>query len=134
MRAAFVGPTGAGKTTIINLLTRFYDVDSGSIKLDGVDLRDYTRDFIRSTFGVVLQETYLFGGTIRDNIRYGKLDATDEEVEEAAKAAARTASSPAWRTDMIPSCKITAPIFLRAAADDRHISRHPCRPAYSNSG
>lgn len=87
MRAAFVGPTGAGKTTIINLLTRFYDVDGGSIKLDGVDLRDYTRDFIRSTFGVVLQETYLFGGTIRDNIRYGKLDASDEEVVEAAKAA-----------------------------------------------
>lgn len=87
MRAAFVGPTGAGKTTIINLLTRFYDVDGGSIKLDGVDLRDHTRDFIRSTFGVVLQETYLFGGTIRDNIRYGKLDATDEEVVAAAKAA-----------------------------------------------
>ncbi len=87
MRAAFVGPTGAGKTTIINLLTRFYDVDDGSIKLDGVDLRDYTRDFIRSTFGVVLQETYLFGGTIRDNIRYGKLDATDDEVVAAAKAA-----------------------------------------------
>lgn len=87
MRAAFVGPTGAGKTTIINLLTRFYDVDGGSIKLDGVDLRDYKRDFIRSTFGVVLQETYLFEGTIRDNIRYGKLDATDEEVIAAAKTA-----------------------------------------------
>ncbi|MBE6936054.1 MAG: ABC transporter ATP-binding protein [Ruminococcaceae bacterium] len=85
MRAAFVGPTGAGKTTIINLLTRFYDVDDGAILLDGVDLRDYTRDFIRSTFGVVLQETYLFGGTVRENIRYGKLDATDEEVERAAK-------------------------------------------------
>ena len=87
MRAAFVGPTGAGKTTIINLLTRFYDMDDGSIRLDGVDLRDYTRDFIRSTFGVVLQETYLFGGTVRDNIRYGKLDATDEEVVQAAKIA-----------------------------------------------
>lgn len=87
MRAAFVGPTGAGKTTIINLLTRFYDVDDGSITLDGIDLRDYTRDFIRSTFGVVLQETYLFEGSIRDNIRYGKLDATDEEVMEAARIA-----------------------------------------------
>lgn len=87
MRAAFVGPTGAGKTTIINLLTRFYDVNGGSIMLDGVDLRDYTRDFIRSTFGVVLQETYLFEGSIRDNIRYGRLSATDEDVENAAKIA-----------------------------------------------
>lgn len=87
MRAAFVGPTGAGKTTIINLLTRFYDVDSGGITLDGIDLREYTRDFIRSTFGVVLQETYLFEGSIYDNIRYGKLDAADEEVIQAAKIA-----------------------------------------------
>ena len=86
-RAAFVGPTGAGKTTIINLLTRFYDVTGGSILVDGRDLRDYTRDSVRSTFGVVLQETYLFGGTILDNIRYGRLDATDEEVREAARIA-----------------------------------------------
>ncbi|MEA4824674.1 MAG: ABC transporter ATP-binding protein [Clostridiaceae bacterium] len=86
-RAAFVGPTGAGKTTIINLLTRFYDVTGGAILVDGCDLRDYTRDSVRSTFGVVLQETYLFGGTILDNIRYGKLDATDEEVREAARIA-----------------------------------------------
>lgn len=86
-RAAFVGPTGAGKTTIINLLTRFYDVTGGAILVDGRDLRDYTRDSVRSTFGVVLQETYLFGGTILDNIRYGKLDATDEEVREAARVA-----------------------------------------------
>ncbi|NLD88314.1 MAG: ABC transporter ATP-binding protein [Clostridiales bacterium] len=87
MRAAFVGPTGAGKTTIINLLTRFYDVSEGSILLDERDLRDYKRDSIRSTFGVVLQETYLFEGTIMDNIRYGKLDATDEEVIRCAKMA-----------------------------------------------
>jgi len=86
-RAAFVGPTGAGKTTIINLLTRFYDVTDGAIRVDGVDLRDYTRDSVRASFGVVLQETYLFGGTIMDNIRYGKLDATDDEVIAAAKAA-----------------------------------------------
>ena len=86
-RAAFVGPTGAGKTTIINLLTRFYDVTGGSILVDGRDLRDYTRDSVRSTFGVVLQETYLFGGTILDNIRYGKPDATDEEVRAAAHTA-----------------------------------------------
>lgn len=86
-RAAFVGPTGAGKTTIINLLTRFYDVTGGSITVDGRDLRDYTRDSIRSVFGVVLQETYLFGGTIMDNIRYGRLEATDDEVKEAARVA-----------------------------------------------
>ena len=86
-RAAFVGPTGAGKTTIINLLTRFYDVTGGAILVDGRDLRDYTRDSVRSTFGVVLQETYLFGGTILDNIRYGKPDATDEEVRAAAHTA-----------------------------------------------
>ncbi len=83
-RAAFVGPTGAGKTTIINLLTRFYDVTEGSILVDGRDLRDYTRDSVRSTFGIVLQETYLFSGTIMDNIRYGRPDSTDEEVREAA--------------------------------------------------
>ncbi|MBR6747614.1 MAG: ABC transporter ATP-binding protein [Clostridia bacterium] len=86
-RAAFVGPTGAGKTTIINLLTRFYDVTNGGIRVDGIDLRDYTRDSVRASFGVVLQETYLFGGTIMDNIRYGKLEATDEEVIAASKAA-----------------------------------------------
>ena len=86
-RAAFVGPTGAGKTTIINLLTRFYDTDGGSILVNGRDLRDYTRDSVRSTFGVVLQETYLFSGTILDNIRYGRLEATDEEVRQAARIA-----------------------------------------------
>ena len=87
MRAAFVGPTGAGKTTIINLLTRFYDVTDGAILLDGIDLRDTARASVRATFGVVLQDTYLFGGTIRDNIRYGRLEASDGEVEQAAKTA-----------------------------------------------
>ena len=83
---ALVGPTGAGKTTMVKLLMRFYDVQSGCIKIGGTDIRDFARDDLRSLFGMVLQDTWLFHGTIRDNIRYGKLDATDEEVEAAAKA------------------------------------------------
>ncbi len=84
---ALVGPTGAGKTTMVKLLMRFYDVQSGSIKIGGHDIRDFARDDLRSMFGMVLQDTWLFNGSIRDNIRYGKLDATDEEMEAAAKAA-----------------------------------------------
>ena len=84
---AIVGPTGCGKTTIINLLMRFYDVNSGSIKIDGHDVRDFNRSELREMFGMVLQDTWLFHGTIMDNIRYGKLDATEEEVIQAAKAA-----------------------------------------------
>ena len=84
---AIVGPTGCGKTTIINLLMRFYDVNSGQILLDNHDVRDYNRRDLRKAFGMVLQDTWLYKGTIMENIRYGRLDATDEEVIEAAKAA-----------------------------------------------
>jgi len=86
-RVAIVGPTGAGKTTMVKLLMRFYDVNDGSIEVDGHDLREFNRNDIRSIFGMVLQDTWLFNGTIMENIRYGRLDATDEEVIEAAKAA-----------------------------------------------
>ncbi|WP_342320179.1 ABC transporter ATP-binding protein [Corynebacterium mayonis] len=84
--AAIVGPTGAGKTTLVNLIMRFYDVDSGSITLDGKDIRDMPRTQLRSAIGMVLQDAVLFSGTIMDNIRYGRLDASDEEVIAAAKA------------------------------------------------
>lgn len=84
---AIVGPTGAGKTTMVKLLMRFYDVNSGAIKLDGHNLKDYNRNELRNAFGMVLQETWLFKGSIMENIRYGRLDATDEEVIAAAKSA-----------------------------------------------
>lgn len=86
-KIAIVGPTGAGKTTIIKLLMRFYDVDSGAILVDGHNIKDFRRNDLRSQFGMVLQDTWLYNGTIADNIRYGRLDATDEEVQQAAVAA-----------------------------------------------
>ncbi|MBA2556294.1 MAG: ABC transporter ATP-binding protein [Chloroflexi bacterium] len=84
---ALVGPTGAGKTTIINLLTRFYEIDEGRVLLDGHEIRTLEKSDLRRQLGVVLQDTFLFAGTVRDNIRYGKLDATDDEIEEAARLA-----------------------------------------------
>lgn len=82
-----MGPTGAGKTTLMNLLLRFYDVQGGSIQIDGVDIRDMDREELRSLFSLVLQDTWLFSGTIYENIRYGRLNARKDEVIEAAKMA-----------------------------------------------
>ena len=87
MKVAIVGPTGAGKTTIVKLLMRFYDVNKGSIEIDGHDIRDFKRSELRSLFGMVLQDTWLFSGTIEENIKYGKLDATIEDVKDACRAA-----------------------------------------------
>ena len=86
-KIAFVGSTGAGKTTIVNLINRFYDIQSGQITYDGIDVKDIRKDDLRRSLAMVIQDTHLFTGTIADNIRYGKLDATDEEIREAAKIA-----------------------------------------------
>ena len=86
-KIAIVGPTGAGKTTMVKLLMRFYDVDQGAIKIDGTNIKDYKRDDLRNQFGMVLQDTWLYSDTVRENIRYGKLDASNNEVEDAAIAA-----------------------------------------------
>ena len=84
---AIVGPTGAGKTTLMKLLQRFYDVDGGAVRVEGIDVRDWQRNELRADFATVLQDTWLFHGTIRENIRYGRADASDAEVEAAARAA-----------------------------------------------
>lgn len=86
-KIAIVGPTGAGKTTMVELLMRFYDVNSGEILIDGHEIREFTRHDVRKMFGMVLQDAWLYSGTIMENIRYGRLDATDEEVYAAARAA-----------------------------------------------
>ena len=86
-KIAFVGSTGAGKTTIVNLINRFYEIRSGSITYDGIDVRDIKKDDLRRSLSMVIQDTHLFTGTIADNIRYGRLDASDEEVREAARIA-----------------------------------------------
>src|SRR5690625_6716405 len=84
---ALVGPTEAGKTTIINLLTRFYDIEEGTIEIDGTDIKTWDRNSLRQRIGVVLQDAFLFSGSVMENIRYGRLDATDEEVIAAAEMA-----------------------------------------------
>jgi ABC-type multidrug transport system fused ATPase/permease subunit len=84
---AVVGPTGAGKTTLVNLIGRFYDVSEGAVRIDGRDVREVTRASLRAQMGIVLQDTFLFSGTIMDNIRYGRLEAGDEDVVEAARLA-----------------------------------------------
>lgn len=84
---ALVGPTGSGKTTIVNLLSRFYDIDSGQILIDGIDIRKISRESLRKNLGIVLQDTYLFSEPVKENIRYGRLSATDDEVVMAAKTA-----------------------------------------------
>ena len=84
---AIVGPTGAGKTTIVNLILRFYEVKRGKITIDGIDIRNYSYEALRNAIGMVLQDTWLFSGSIKDNIRYGRVGASDEEIIEAAKAA-----------------------------------------------
>jgi ATP-binding cassette subfamily B protein len=89
-KVAFVGPSGAGKSTIINLIPRFYDVNRGSIQIDGHDIRDLSLESLRDNIGIVQQDVYLFAGTVEDNIRYGKIDATDEEVRHAAELASAT--------------------------------------------
>ncbi|MEG1408124.1 MAG: ABC transporter ATP-binding protein, partial [Ruthenibacterium sp.] len=86
-RIAIVGPTGAGKTTMVKLLMRFYDVNSGAVLVDGYDVKQFRRNDLRDMFGMVLQDTWLYNGTVMENIRYGRLDATDDEVIAAAKAA-----------------------------------------------
>src|SRR5699024_8164305 len=86
-KVAIVGPTGAGKTTIIKLLMRFYDILEGEILIDGYNIKDFDRSELREVFGMVLQDTWLFNGSIKENLRYGRLDASDEEIIEAAKAA-----------------------------------------------
>ena len=86
-KIAFVGSTGAGKTTITNLINRFYDIDEGVITIDGIPVTEFNRDSLRKNIAMVLQDTHLFTGTVRENIRYGRLDATDEEVEQAARTA-----------------------------------------------
>ena len=121
-KIAIVGPTGAGKTTMVKLLMRFYDVNNGTILVDGHDIRDFTRDDLRNMFGMVLQDTWLYNGTIMENIRYGRPDATDEEVIAAAKRRMWTTSSTPCRMDIRPMLNEEINQYLtgtEAAADHR---------------
>ena len=99
---ALVGATGAGKTTIVNLLTGFYELDQGEILIDGINIRDYKKDSLRRIFGIVLQDTYLFSGTVKDNIRYGNPRAGDEDIVRAATLARAHDFISKLARDMIP--------------------------------
>ena len=115
-KIAFVGSTGAGKTTITNLINRFYDVQGGRVLYDGIDVRDIRKDALRRSLGIVLQDTHLFTGTIADNIRFGKLDATTGGDRAGGPASPTpTPSSAACPRDMTPWSPPTAPISPRAS-------------------
>ena len=109
-KIAFVGATGAGKTTITNLINRFYDIADGKIRYDGININKIKKADLRRSLGMVLQDTHLFTGTVMDNIRYGKLDATDEECIKAAKLATPTDLSAVCRTAIRPCLPVMAPI------------------------
>ena len=131
---ALVGPTGAGKTTIINLLSRFYDVAEGSVTIDGHDVRSVTLESLRRQMGVMLQDTFIFSGNVRENIRYGKLDATDAEIEAAAKAV----HAHVWASRTVLRLPSSFTIlwfhaFRRSAPVDRVCPRASGRSAYSDS-
>ena len=114
-KLAFVGSTGAGKTTITNLINRFYDINDGKIRYDGININKIKKADLRHSLGIVLQDTNLFTGTVMENIRYGKLDATDDECIAAANSPARTTSSAACPRATIRSCRATAPTSARAS-------------------
>lgn len=99
-KIAFVGSTGAGKTTITNLINRFYDVQGGSVVYDGIDVRDISKTSLRHSLGIVLQDTHLFTGTVADNIRFGKLDATQEEIERRRRLPTQILLSAVCHRDM----------------------------------
>jgi len=109
---------------VINLLMRFYDVDSGSIKVEGIDIRNITRQSLRENYGMVLQDTWLKSGTIRENITMGKPDATEEEIIAAAKAAHATVLSNGWKTAMIPSSARKEEVFHRTKAIAQYCPRY----------
>lgn len=112
-KIALVGPTGAGKTTVVNLITRFYDINDGIIKLDGKNINDIRKHDLRRSIGIVLQDTVLFSGDIYDNIRFGRLDATEEEVEHAAMTANAHSFISRLPKDIKPFCRKRAPISVR---------------------
>ena len=134
-KIAIVGPTGAGKTTMVKLLMRFYDVNSGAITVDGHNIRDFTRGDLRCMFGMVLQDTWLFNGTIMENIRYGREDATDEEVYRRGQGCPRGSlrPHPAGRLQLGAQRRSLQHLPGAEAAAD-HRPRHPGRPHHPDPG